>query len=307
VDFSRISPIHVPSLLDKYGLRPSKGLGQNFLTDENILRKVVDTAEISVGDLVLEIGPGLGSMTRYLATDARQVIAVELDEKLLPALHETLSPFDNIKLVIGDILELDPAELISSFPAITEHQPPSSAENTKQVPESRPPSYKVVANIPYYITSALIRHLLEAKFQPNSMVLTIQKEVAQRICEKPPKMSLLALSVQVYGTPKMVAKIPAGAFYPKPKVDSAVVKIDLFPSPVVPTPQIPIFFRLAKAGFSQKRKTLRNSLAAGMAWPKEYANAILEEAEIDPQRRAQTLSLDEWGTLTDRASTKLEF
>jgi 16S rRNA (adenine1518-N6/adenine1519-N6)-dimethyltransferase len=282
-----VAPISVPALLKKYGLRPSKGLGQNFLVDENALHKVVKAAEISEQDLVLEVGPGLGSLTRYLVATARQVIAVELDKKLLPALHETLASIDNVEIVIGDILKLNPADLLSSG------QQSSGWGQT---------SYKVVANIPYYITSALIRHLLEAEIQPSRIVLTLQKEVAQRICAEPPKLSLLALSVQVYGQPKIVAKIPAGSFYPPPKVDSSVVTIELYPDPLIPNHLLPDFFRLAKAGFSQKRKTLRNSLSAGMGWPKDQAGAILVEAGIDPQRRAQTLSLKEWETLTFNAT-----
>lgn len=278
-----LTPLNVPGLLKKYDLRPSKGLGQNFLVDENALIKIANAAEIYEGDVILEIGPGLGSLTRYLGSAAQQVIAVELDEKLLPALHETLAPFDNVKIVVGDILKLDPTYLLA---------------NLELNKENGPLSYKVVANIPYYITSALIRHLLEAQIQPSNLVFTVQKEVAQRICEQPPKMSLLALSVQVYGEPKIVAKIPAGAFFPAPKVDSSVVKIDLYPIPIMPKPLLPDFFRLAKAGFSQKRKTLRNSISAGMAWSKDETEALLNEAGIDPQRRAQTLSLKEWEALT---------
>ena len=201
----RIDPISVSALLQKYDIRPSKGLGQNFLVDENALVKIANAAEIYEGDVILEIGPGLGSLTRYLGIAAQQVIAVELDKKLLPALHETLASFDNVHIVVGDILKLDPTYLLA---------------NIEPKIENGPASYKVVANIPYYITSALIRHLLEAEIKPSSMVLTVQKEVAQRICEQPPKMSLLALSVQVYGEPKIAAKIPGGAFYPPPKVDS---------------------------------------------------------------------------------------
>ena len=278
-----IAPINVTALLKKYGLRPSKGLGQNFLVDENALHKVVNAAEISSGDLILEVGAGLGSLTQHLSAVAQTVITVELDEKLLPVLHETLATCDNVKIVVGDILELNPANLLLSVdqPVITRQQ-----------------SYKVVANIPYYITSALIRHLLEAEAQPNSMVLTVQREVAQRICAKPPKMSLLALSVQVYGSPSIAAKIPAGAFYPAPKVDSSVVKIDIFPNPLIPYHLLPMFFRLAKAGFSQKRKTLRNAISAGMAWSKVETEASLNLADIDPQRRAQTLTIKEWERLT---------
>jgi 16S rRNA (adenine1518-N6/adenine1519-N6)-dimethyltransferase len=280
------APISVPALLRKYGLRPQKSLGQNFLVDENALRKVVNAAEITEGDLILEIGPGLGSLTRFLGMGATKVVAVELDEKLLPALHETLAPYNNVKVVIGDILELNPDTLL---------------QEKDQIVGSQRLSYKVVANIPYYITSKLIRHLLEAEIRPSCVVLTVQKEVAQRICADPPEMSLLALSVQVYGYPKIVARIPAGAFFPTPNVDSSVLKIDISPKPHIPHPLLPEFFRLIKAGFSQKRKTLRNSLSAGMIWSKDEAEATLFAAGIDPKRRAQTLTLREWETLTNHA------
>jgi 16S rRNA (adenine1518-N6/adenine1519-N6)-dimethyltransferase len=249
----------------------------------------VEAAEISNRDVVLEVGPGLGSLTRYLGAAAQRVIAVELDKKLLPVLHETLAPFENVEVVMGDILEQNPAELLGS---------------RERGVFSKQPTYKVVANIPYYITSALIRHLLGAEIKPSTMVLTVQKEVAERICEQPPNLSLLALSVQVYGQPKITAKIPAGAFYPPPKVDSSIVKIELFPEPQIPDPLLPLFFRLAKAGFSQKRKMLRNTLSAGMGWSKEEAVAVLTIAEIDPQRRAQTLSLEEWEALTISTTKK---
>jgi len=289
VDSSQLAPLNVSALLKKYGIRPSKGLGQNFLVDETALRKVVQAAEISEGDVVLEVGPGLGSLTRYLSAESQRVIAVELDKKLLPVLHETLAPFDNVEIIVNDILELDLGKILESF-----QSPAASSQTIRQ--------YKVVANIPYYITSALIRHLLEAKIKPSTMVLTVQKEVAQRICEYPPNLSLLALSVQVYGQPQIAAKIPAGAFYPPPKVDSSIVKIDLFPEPKIPNPLLPMFFRLAKAGFSQKRKMLRNTLSVGMGWSKDEAVAVLTAAEIDSQRRAQTLSMIEWESLTKSAT-----
>ena len=276
----------VPALLKKYGLRPSKGLGQNFLVDENALRKIVNAADIRESDIILEIGPGLGSLTRHLAAVARQVVAVELDDRLLPALHETLAPFDNVKIIVGDILNLDMAHLMGNGA------------------EMRSQPYKVVANIPYYITSALIRRLLEVEIQLKSIVFTMQKEMAMRIAARPPNMSLLALSVQVYGEPKIAAKIPAGAFYPPPKVDSAVLRVDLRPTPLISAPLLPTFFRLAKAGFSQKRKTLRNAIAAGMHWEKSQAEAVLSAAKIDPQRRAQTLSIDEWDALTNASRSQ---
>jgi 16S rRNA (adenine1518-N6/adenine1519-N6)-dimethyltransferase len=268
------SPVfNVPDLLRRYGLRPDKSLGQNFLIDEAALLHVVDAAGIEAEDEVLEIGPGLGGLTRYLAGRACQVVAVEIDGDLLPPLREVLASCPNVRLVHGDILALDPAELMIS------------------------PGYLVVANIPYYITSALIRHLLEARTRPRRLVLTVQREVAERITAAPGDMSLLALSVQLYGQPQVVAHIPAGAFYPAPKVDSAIIRTDLFPAPIIPVAHIPDFFRLAKAGFSQKRKTLRNALSAGLACESAQAEQLLRAAGIDPQRRAETLSLVEWGQL----------
>jgi 16S rRNA (adenine1518-N6/adenine1519-N6)-dimethyltransferase len=162
--------------------------------------------------------------------------------------------------------------------------------------------YVVVANIPYYITSALIRHVLEASLKPKLLVLTIQQEVAERICAKPGDLSLLALSVQVYGKPRITLQIPAAAFYPQPKVDSAVVSVDLYEQPVIPDQLIDLFFRMAKAGFSQKRKNLRNSLSAGMQWSTGQAESVLREAGIAADRRAQTLNLAEWQQLTEVTS-----
>ncbi|HEX5635863.1 MAG TPA: 16S rRNA (adenine(1518)-N(6)/adenine(1519)-N(6))-dimethyltransferase RsmA, partial [Gammaproteobacteria bacterium] len=226
-----LSPLHVAGLLRSHGLNPKKSLGQNFLLDQAALRKITEAAEIPADGEVLEIGPGLGSLTRYLAQAARRVVAVELDGNLIPVLQEVLALFPNVEIIHGDILKQDPAKLMGR------------------------PGYRVVANIPYYITSAVIRHLLESTVKPASMVLTMQKEVAERICAEPGEMSLLALSVQVYGEPKPVARIPAGAFYPPPNVDSVVLKMDLYPEPRIPNGQLAAFFRLAKAGFSQKRKT----------------------------------------------------
>ena len=267
--------LDVPGLLHRYGLRPDKHLGQNFLIDETALKRVVEEAEVVPQDTVLEIGPGLGSLTRYLAIQARQVVAVELDADLLAPLRLVLAPYSNVSIVEGDILALDPARL------------------------SLEPGYLVVANIPYYITSALIRHLLEARLMPRRLVLTVQREVANRICAQPGDLSLLALSVQVYGQPKIVAQIPSGAFYPVPKIDSTVVRVDIYPQPAVQAEQLKTFFRLAKAGFSQKRKTLRNALSAGLAWPAIQAEDLLSKAGVDPKRRAETLSIQEWATLTE--------
>ncbi|GAB4471011.1 MAG: 16S rRNA (adenine(1518)-N(6)/adenine(1519)-N(6)) -dimethyltransferase RsmA [Anaerolineales bacterium] len=267
------TPPSVPQLLRRYGLRPKKHLGQNFLVDEGSLRKVIQAANLCGEEDVLEIGAGLGSLTVLLAQNVRHVVAVELDAELVPPLKEVLSPYPNVHLVVGNILGLDPAELFRE--------------------ESQP--FSVVANIPYYITSAILRHLLEGRRRPRQMILTLQLEVAQRICAAAGEMSLLALSIQLYGTPTLVARIPAGAFYPPPKVDSAILRLEVAEQPRLADTDL--FFRLAKAGFSQKRKTLRNALAAGMAMSTSQIQHLLTAAQIDPQRRAETLSLEEWGRL----------
>lgn len=269
-----IPPLNAASLLKRYDLRAHKGLGQNFLQDPIALEQIVAAAEIQPADTVLEIGPGLGSLTRYLAVAATEVVAVELDADLLPPLKTVLAPYSNVRLIHGDILKLSPRDLIAEQ------------------------DYLVVANIPYYITSAVIRHLLEHESKPRRIVLTIQKEVAERICAQPGDMSLLALSVQVYGKPRIATHIPAQAFFPAPKVDSAVLVIDIYPSPLIQTDLRDTFFRLMKAGFSQKRKTLRNSLSSGLHIPPTRAAELLTAAGIDPQRRAETLSIEEWETLS---------
>ncbi len=263
----------IQQLLKQYGLKPKKGLGQNFLTDRASLQKVITAAEIQPEDTILEIGPGLGSLTVLLAEEAKRVVAVELDSRLVKALEDILDPYPNIELIHGDILEVNLNDLFTQ------------------------PGYLVVANIPYYLTSALIRQLLEAEHAPQRLVLTVQKEVAQRICAGPGELSLLALSVQVYGEPRITDHIPSGAFYPSPKVDSAVVRVDLYPQPRIPQNRLEDFFALTKAGFSQKRKTLQNAISAGMYWEKDMTGKLLKSAGIDPKRRAQTLSLDEWNRL----------
>ena len=268
-----LPPLNIPGLIKEFGLRPRKGLGQNFLQDDHALQAIVTSSDIAPADDVLEIGPGLGNLTRYLALAAHSVTAVELDKLLFPALEKVVAPYQNVHLVQGDILRLDPSNLMKS------------------------PDYLVVANIPYYITSAVLRHLLESGGHPRRLVLTVQEEVAERICAGPGKMSLLSLSVQVYGTPTIVAYIPAEAFYPAPKVDSAVLRVEILPEPVISAHLLDTFFTLIKAGFSQKRKTLRNSLSGGLGIAPAGAEKMLAEAGLDPMRRAETLSLEEWGKL----------
>lgn len=268
------SNLTISRLLKSHNLKPDKSLGQNFLTDPNILERIVQIAGVTSSDTVLEIGAGLGHLTAILAQTAREVTAIELDERFIPVLFERLAPYKNIHLVQGDILQLD---------------------NTQLVQED---GYLVVANIPYYITSRIIRKLLEAERKPREIILTIQHEVAQRVCAPSGKLSLLALSVRMYGTPKLELRIPAGAFYPPPKVDSAVIKIGLHEEPLLPDPQRENFFLLAKAGFLHKRKTLRNSLSKGLGWSPDQTAEMLESGGIDPGRRAETLTIPEWVELT---------
>ena len=268
-----LPPLNVPALLARYRLQPNKGLGQNFLIDEAALEAIVKGSGVEKTESVLEIGPGLGSLTRCLAVHAEQVVAVELDRKMIPVLKETLKPFPNVEIVQSDILEYDPSVVFQRS------------------------SYRVVANIPYYITSAGIRHLLELSARPVSMTLTIQKEVAERICAEPGDLSLLALSVRIYGDPSYIQTIDKNAFHPVPKIDSAVVRIDLFDTPLVPSAETDRFFRMIKAGFAQKRKTLRNSLTSGLGLGREKIEAALSLAGIDPARRAETLTIPEWLTL----------
>jgi 16S rRNA (adenine1518-N6/adenine1519-N6)-dimethyltransferase len=271
--------LSVSALMRKYDLRAKKGLGQHFLSDPNILHKIVSAADIEPSSIVLEIGPGLGSLTALLAAEAGHVVAVELDEVMVGILRRELAYLPNLTVAHGDILNLQPAPLL--------------AEATAQTVSS----YSVVANLPYYITSAAIRHLLEADIPPSRLVLTIQAEVAQRIVALPGDMSLLAVSVQFYGRPQIVSRIPAGAFLPPPQVDSAVVRIDTYDTNPYAVSDRRHFFRVVKAGFSQKRKQLRNALVAGMALPADQITRALELSGIDPQRRAQTLSMDEWVAL----------
>ena len=268
-----LPPLNIPDLLRSNGLSPKVSLGQNFLIDPSALQKVVEAAGVGSQDEVLEIGPGLGSLTRYLAVSARKVVAVEIDQNIIPLLENVVRPFNNVIVIHNDILKVYLSEWMQ-------------------------PGYRVVANIPYYITSAVIRHLLESTCKPSCLVITIQREVAERICVSQGSMSLLALSVQVYGRPQIKAHIPAGAFFPVPKVDSSVLRVDLFDKPLIPTEQLETFFRLAKAGFSQKRKTLRNALSAGLVWKPDFTAGFLTDNGIHPQRRAETLSLDEWALLT---------
>jgi 16S rRNA (adenine1518-N6/adenine1519-N6)-dimethyltransferase len=270
-----LDPLHIPSLLRKYGIKPQKSLGQNFLADHNALLKIVRDAGVTQTDRVLEIGAGLGNLTRLLAQHAHRVTAVEIDARLYPVLEAVLRPFDNIHLVMGDILEIPLDSLFSED------------------------GYLVVANVPYYITSAIIRHLLEGAVKPRRIALTMQREVAERILNRDEKMSLLSLSVQVYGQARIASQIPASCFYPQPQVDSSVLIIDVDDQPKLSDEGIRMMFKLAHAAFNQKRKMLRNSLKPLLGGEGESLTAVLEQAGVDPRQRPETLSLEDWIRLVE--------
>ncbi|MFQ5812890.1 MAG: 16S rRNA (adenine(1518)-N(6)/adenine(1519)-N(6))-dimethyltransferase RsmA [Anaerolineae bacterium] len=279
--------MNVRRLLREFDIQPKKSLGQNFLTDQRALERIVEAAELGPEDIVLEIGPGLGRLTRLLAAEAGWVVAVELDQRLVEVLKQTATAkadFPNVEIIHGDILEINPADLLERHMASLQ--------------------YKVVANLPYYITSAILRHLLTAKVRPKLMVVTVQLEVARRITAEPGDMSLLAVSVQFYGRPRIVARIKASAFYPSPQVDSAVIRIDLDDRPVVEADDTDSFFEVVRAGFAQRRKQLRNALAAGLALPVSEVAQALNRACVNPKRRAQTLSLEEWAKVWREMQTR---
>lgn len=262
----------VESLLRRHRVRPEKRLGQNFLIDHQALDQVVSAAELGADDTVLEVGAGLGTLTRQLARRVRRVVAVEYDRRLEPVLRETIGQDRRIEIVIGDILRIDLRRLMGDAP------------------------YAVVANIPYQITSHLIRLMLEAETPPQRMVLTVQREVAERILAEPGDMNLLALGVQAYGEARIMARLTAASFYPSPRVDSAVLRIDLRPARLGPQ-EARAVFRLARAGFAQPRKKLRNAMAAGLHLAPAEVEQGLRRLDVSPDDRAEDLSLGDWERL----------
>jgi 16S rRNA (adenine1518-N6/adenine1519-N6)-dimethyltransferase len=260
-------------LLKQYGLRARKGLAQHFLVDGGVVKQIIAAAELSSSDTVIEVGPGLGVLTEELVKVAGRVIAIELDRQLSNLLKERLASFNNLTVVNEDVLKTDPARMLKSFGVS---------------------NYKVVANLPYYITGVVIRHFLEATLKPRLMVLMLQREVAKQITAQPGEMSLLSVSVQFYGAPEVVSKVPARAFYPAPEVDSAVLRIDVYPQLKVDVDDVDEFFRLVKAGFSANRKQLVNSLPHGLKVSKNEVLPLLQRAAIEPKRRAETLKIEEW-------------
>jgi 16S rRNA (adenine1518-N6/adenine1519-N6)-dimethyltransferase len=261
--------------LRQAGLKARKGLGQHFLVDGEVLEFITSAAGLSPDDLVVEVGPGLGILTEALAKKAGGVIAIELDDRLAALLKKTLASFKNVTIVNDDVLNIEPEEMLK---------------------RQKSPLYKVVANLPYYITSPVLRHFLTASAKPGVMVVMVQQEVAEAIAAQPGDMSLLSVSVQFYGRPEIVRRVPAQAFYPAPEVGSALLRIELYPEPAVVVDEGG-FFELVRAGFSAPRKQIGNSLSQGLGLPKEGVLPLLEKAEIDWQRRAETLTLEEWARL----------
>lgn len=266
-----LTNIHVlRHLLGTHHMRPNKSFGQNFLVDRAVLQHMVETAELEPGDQVLEVGAGTGVLTRELARRVRRVVAVELEQDMLALLAKTTSDFSNIELIARNLLYLNPEDVFG-------HE-----------------RYKLVANLPYYITAPTFRHFLESSNAPGLLVVMVQYEVAQRIVAEPGDLSLLGVSVQFYGLPRIVARVPARAFYPAPRVDSAILRVDVHPQVPLAPQERDSLFRLVQAGFAERRKQLHNALAHSLHRKDAEVRNWLEATGIEANRRAETLSIDEW-------------
>lgn len=282
------APSTIRDIKERYGFKLSKSLGQNFLTDKNIIDRIVESAEIGPEDLVIEIGPGIGVITREAAEYAKKVIAVEIDKNLIPILKETLGDCDNVEIVNRDILKTDVNELIRDC-----------GETISGV--------KVIGNLPYYITTPIIMKLLEDGVKADSITIMMQKEVADRIKADPGTKAYGALSVavQYYCTVEAVVNVPKDVFVPQPKVDSTVLKLSVREEKPVELADRDVFFRCVKAGFGQRRKTLLNSLMGVENITKEGVKQALAAAGIDPSRRAETLNLEEFARLSNEIYSML--
>ena len=268
IDLTNIRELR--NFLYAHHIRPNKAFGQNFLVDRDVLSHIVEAAEIHADDQVLELGAGTGVLTRELAQRARRVVAVELEREMLSLLTKTTNNYTNVEIMERNLLYIDPKEIFGSEP------------------------YKLVANLPYYIASPTFRHFLESANPPRLFVVMVQYEVAQRIVAAPGDLSLLGVSIQFYGEPKIVEHVPARAFYPAPKVDSAILRIDLKDEVPLMPKERDSFFRMVQAGFSERRKQLHNSLAHGLHRKNADVQPWLLAAHIDPSRRAETLSIEDW-------------
>jgi 16S rRNA (adenine1518-N6/adenine1519-N6)-dimethyltransferase len=272
-------------------VKAKKYLGQNFLKDDAILERIVESAQISSTDVVVEIGPGTGLLTKVLSGKAERVISLEVDSDLIPGLLKQFPLSSNVSIIHQDILKADLMEILQISNTFTPPPTPTPTPTPSSSKEGRN-SYKVVANIPYYITAPIIQYLLELPVPPKMIVLMIQKEVAERITAKVGDMSILAVSVQYYADPEVLFIVSKTAFNPVPKVDSAVVRI--IPRRTFNKKQDKLFFRVVKTGFSARRKTLINNLSSGFHLSKEDVAQKLAQIGFDANIRAQALSIDDW-------------
>lgn len=283
-------PGNAKTIMQKYGITLKKSLGQNFLVDANVLANIVRIAELDQDKGALEIGPGIGALTQQLAETAGRVVAVEIDQRLLPALRETLSPYDNVTVVHGDILKVDLGALF--------------AEHFSGVR-----SVSVVANLPYYVTTPILMALLEARLPLENIVVMVQKEVAERIAAKPGSKAYgsLSIAVQYYGEAEVAAIVPPSVFIPRPEVDSAVIRLRIREQPPVAAADEDFLFNVVQAAFAQRRKTILNNMQARFG--KEHKDLILAafaEASIDPARRGETLTLQEFCDLANALLPKVQ-
>ncbi len=263
-------------LLRQYNFRPNKTFGQNFLLDDFVLQDVVDASGVTKNEAALEIGPGIATLTERLLERAKFVLAIEKDPKFLPLLHAIKKQHKNFRYEIADILSFNFQEALEDYP-----------------------KYRVVANIPYYITGKIIQLFLQAKHRPQSITMLVQKEVAQNIAAQPGQLNLLAISVQLFGIPKLVQVVPAKSFYPAPKVDSAIIHIDLSRGPLYKISDEKKLFRILRACFAGKRKQLHNTLVNNLSLEKSAVTALLEKLHIDPKIRPQQLTIDQWLKLAE--------
>lgn len=282
------SPRAVRDLLKKNGLHAKKSLGQNFLTDRNIVQKIAEAAEVDY-DTVVEIGPGIGALTLALAARAEQVIALELDKKIVPVLREVTSGFANITIVEGDAVKENFDTLVEGVAG----------------PQKAREGYRVAANLPYYVTTPIIMHLFEKDFNIKSMVFMMQKEVADRIMAEPGGKDYGSLSVvvQFFAKPSLVTKVPPTVFLPQPEVESAVIRLDKHKSPPVNISNKEFFFKVVRAAFGKRRKTLLNALSnSALKLDKNLIQKACEKSGIDPKTRAETLSIEQFADLSENLS-----
>jgi len=275
-----LTPASITELLERHDLRPSRALGQHFLADPNTARRIVRLGGVEAGDRVLEIGPGVGSLTIALAEAGASVTALELDRHVMPALAEVVAPWPDVRAVQGDALEVDLAALLTG-------------------PGDRP--WKLVANLPYNVATPLVARVLETVPTVGSLLVMVQREVGERLAAGPGGRDYGAISVKVayYGRPRVVGAVPRTVFLPPPNVDSVLVRIDRHPAPPVDVPSPDALFRLVRAGFGQRRKMLRRSLQPELA---DRTLAVLDAAGVDPRQRAEALDLDAWAAVARAAA-----